>query len=110
MEPHNRRAFIGRAALAGSAILIDPLRSLQAKPVVANKLPKWKGFNLLDFFSPDPAKARPGTEEEYFKSELVIFIRPVVMENASLDGDLSEYKKYLLEDLGQETSKHLSEQ
>ena len=50
------------------------------------------------------------TEEEYIKSELVIFIRPVVMENASLDGDLASYKKYLLEDLQQETSKKLSEQ
>lgn len=50
------------------------------------------------------------TEEEYVKSELVIFIRPVVMEQASLDGDLSDYKKYLLEDLQQETSKKLSDQ
>ncbi len=50
------------------------------------------------------------TEEEYVKSELVIFIRPVVIEHASLEGDLSDYKKYLLEDLGQKTSEHLSEQ
>jgi len=50
------------------------------------------------------------TEEEYVKSELVIFIRPVVMEDASLDGDLASYKKYLLEDLQQETSKKLSDQ
>ena len=50
------------------------------------------------------------TEEEYVKSELVIFIRPVVIENASLDGDLADYKKYLLEDLQQETSKKLAEQ
>ena len=50
------------------------------------------------------------TEEEYVKSELVIFIRPVVMEHASLDGDLADYKKYLLEDLQQETSKQLSDQ
>ena len=48
------------------------------------------------------------TEEEYVKSELVIFIRPVVMENASLNGDLAEYKKYLLEDLQQDTSEKLS--
>ena len=48
-------------------------------------------------------------EEEYIKSELVIFIRPVVIEEASLDGDLAEYKKYLLEDLGKETSKRLDE-
>jgi len=50
------------------------------------------------------------TEEEYVKSELVIFIRPVVVENASLDGDLADYKKYLLEDLRQETSEKLAEQ
>lgn len=50
------------------------------------------------------------TEEEYVKSELVIFIRPVVMEHASLDGDLASYKKYLLEDLQQETSKKFSDQ
>ena len=50
------------------------------------------------------------TEEKYVKSELVIFIRPVVIENASLDGDLADYKKYLLEDLQQATSKKLSDQ
>jgi len=50
------------------------------------------------------------TEEKYVKSELVIFIRPVVIENASLDGDLASYKKYLLEDLQQATSKKLSDQ
>ena len=50
------------------------------------------------------------TEEEYVKSELVIFIRPVVMEHASLEGDLAEYKKYLLEDLQQQTSEKLSEE
>jgi MSHA type pilus biogenesis protein MshL len=50
------------------------------------------------------------TEEKYVKSELVIFIRPVVVENASLNGDLASYKKYLLEDLGKETSKQLADQ
>lgn len=49
------------------------------------------------------------TEERYVKSELVIFIRPVVIEDASLDGDLASYKKYLLEDLQQETSKKHAE-
>ena len=34
-------------------------------------------------------------EEEYVKTELVIFIRPVVMHEASLDGDLAAYRKYL---------------
>src|SRR6187455_1224708 len=32
-----------------------------------NALPRWKGFNLLDFFSPDPANARDATSEDYFK-------------------------------------------
>lgn len=32
-----------------------------------NALPKWKGFNVLDFFNPDPQKARPQTPEEHFK-------------------------------------------
>ena len=50
------------------------------------------------------------TAERYVKTELVIFIRPVVVENASLDGDLASYKKYLLEDLGKETSKRLADQ
>ncbi|MDT8281989.1 MAG: pilus (MSHA type) biogenesis protein MshL [Gammaproteobacteria bacterium] len=45
------------------------------------------------------------TEEKYVKSELVIFIRPVVIEDASLEGDLASYKKYLLDDLQQEISK-----
>ncbi len=50
------------------------------------------------------------TEEKYIKSELVIFIRPVVIEHASLDGDLADYKKYLLEDIRQETSDKLADQ
>ena len=50
------------------------------------------------------------TEEKYVKSELVIFIRPVVMEHASLDGDLADYKKYLLDDIRQDTSNKLADQ
>ena len=50
------------------------------------------------------------TEEEYVKSELVIFIRPVIIEDASLDGDLADYKKYLLQDLRQDTSDKLANQ
>jgi len=50
------------------------------------------------------------TEEKFIKSELVIFIRPVVIEQASLDGDLADYKQYLLEDIRQETSDKLADQ
>ena len=38
-------------------------------------------------------------DDEYIKSELVIFIRPVVVHDASLTGDLKEYRKYLMEDI-----------
>lgn len=37
-------------------------------------------------------------DDEYVKSELVIFIRPVVVHEASLNGDLKEYRKYLMDD------------
>ena len=64
----NRRDFIKKTgALAGGALLAAnaSFANPPAKPV--NKIPKWKGFNLLDFFSPDPAHARKSTPEEYFK-------------------------------------------
>lgn len=36
------------------------------------------------------------TNAEYTKTELVIFIRPIIISNPSLDGDLSDYKNFLL--------------
>jgi endoglucanase len=64
----NRRSFIKRTgfitaglSLAEKAAMAAVLRS--GSP---NKLPKWKGFNVLDFFSPDPAPARRPTTEEHF--------------------------------------------
>jgi general secretion pathway protein D len=47
-------------------------------------------------------------DDSYVKSELVIFIRPVVTEDASLTGDFKEYRKYLLEELHAENSKQLA--
>ena len=38
-------------------------------------------------------------DDRYVKSELVIFIRPVVTRDASLTGDFKEYRQYLLEEL-----------
>ena len=32
-----------------------------------NSIPQWKGFNLLDFFVPDPERSRPATQEDYFR-------------------------------------------
>ena len=35
------------------------------------------------------------TTKEYQKTELVIFIQPTIIQNPSLDGDLSRYRQYL---------------
>ena len=62
----SRRTFIKNAALASTALGVTGSKALGSflnNP--ANRLPKWKGFNLLDFFSPDPARSR-STPEDYF--------------------------------------------
>ena len=38
------------------------------------------------------------TSAQYTKTELVIFLRPTIIRNPSLEGDLQEYKKYLSKD------------
>ncbi|MEM6998228.1 MAG: secretin N-terminal domain-containing protein [Pseudomonadota bacterium] len=38
------------------------------------------------------------TRAEYTKRELVIFIKPLIIDNPSIDGDLNDYKKYLSRD------------
>lgn len=59
-----RREFIKNTAVASVAAVMQP--NLNGY-IAGNTLPKWKGFNLLDFFSPNPATARPATQELYFK-------------------------------------------
>ena len=63
-----RRTFVKNSGLIAAGISVSgtsALTSLTLKP--ANKLPKWKGFNLLDFFSPNPASAKLTTTEEHLK-------------------------------------------
>lgn len=55
----NRREFVAQSSLA----LASTAFSFKEK----NKLPRWRGFNQLDFFSPDPANAWQPTREEHFK-------------------------------------------
>jgi len=61
----NRRNFILHTGAAAAALSLAG-HDAWATPA-GNKLPRWKGFNLLDFFSPDPKSSRPPTQEEYFK-------------------------------------------
>jgi endoglucanase len=74
----HRRSFIKTTglitaglSLAEKAVLAAALQpvSLQAASLqsAVNRLPKWKGFNLLDFYSPNPAPASRPTTEEHFK-------------------------------------------
>jgi len=55
----SRRRFLAGTSMAATAALLIPALSssvsMPAKPAV-NKLPRWRGFNLLDFFSANPPR------------------------------------------------------
>lgn len=61
----NRKAFIKSAGLLTAAVSLGNLPAVTAP--AKNKLPRWKGFNLLDFFSPNPGPQQNQTTEEHFK-------------------------------------------
>jgi endoglucanase len=61
----SRRDFIHTTGLA-----VAGLAAAQAGATGkagSNPLPRWKGFNFLDFFHPNPAHARPATDEVLFE-------------------------------------------
>jgi endoglucanase len=65
---NTRRDFIKKSGLVAAGVSLagtSLLGSCSGGPV--NSLPRWRGFNLLDFFSPDPARPRPATKEDYFR-------------------------------------------
>lgn len=57
-----RREFLKQSAV-GAVVISTGVSTSTPKPI----LPKWKGFNFLDFFNPDPTKGRTVTPEKYFK-------------------------------------------
>ncbi len=61
-----RRTFIQTTGLLTAALsTATPAAFANAQlPIAKNKLPKWKGFNLLNFFSPDPTRGRRATTED----------------------------------------------
>ena len=64
----NRKSFIRNTALATAGLSLAEMQSLAAITPLKNTLPRWKGFNLLDFFSPlYNANTNPGTNAEHFK-------------------------------------------
>jgi len=63
-----RRTFIKNTGIAAADFGVSGHQAMATLNMPAkNKLPKWKGFNLLDFFGPDPGRSRESTPEEYFK-------------------------------------------
>jgi aryl-phospho-beta-D-glucosidase BglC (GH1 family) len=61
----NRRDFIATSALSAGVLgLVTKSAFATAK---RNPLPQWRGFNLLDFFSPDPSHSRRRTTDENFQ-------------------------------------------
>lgn len=64
----HRRIFIKNTSIiAAAGMTIPDGFALAEKQLAKNKLPKWKGFNLLDFFGPEPDKQRRPTTEEQLK-------------------------------------------
>lgn len=61
-----RREFLKNTGVAAAALGLNVPNSF-ANTTAKNKLPKWKGFNLVDFFNPDPAYARDASTEDHFK-------------------------------------------
>ena len=66
----NRRMFIRNTATAAAGLALAGQAACTGSskiPAIKNKLPRWKGFNLLDLFSPAPPQ-NPGsartTEED----------------------------------------------
>ncbi|HET9487061.1 MAG TPA: cellulase family glycosylhydrolase, partial [Chryseosolibacter sp.] len=61
----NRRDFITTGTMAATAMSLYGNSAFAAAK--KNPLPRWKGFNLLDFFSPNPANSRIETTEDHFR-------------------------------------------
>ncbi len=65
----NRRDFIKKAGAMAGTVAIAGYSDLAraAEQPVKNAIPRWKGFNFLDFFSPREINPERSTPEEYFK-------------------------------------------
>src|SRR5581483_2490775 len=66
----NRRNFIKSTLLSSAGISLSCALSSSAAeepPPGVNPLPRWRGFNLTDFNSPNPSSGRRGTTDDDFK-------------------------------------------
>jgi aryl-phospho-beta-D-glucosidase BglC (GH1 family) len=59
----NRRIFLKNSVVAAAGLTLAGNGAFSSPaPAAKNKLPRWKGFNLLDFFSPAPPR-NPGSNQ-----------------------------------------------
>jgi aryl-phospho-beta-D-glucosidase BglC (GH1 family) len=63
----DRRVFIKNTGLVTAGMGLTGASAFATDTAAKNKLPKWKGFNLTDFFSPNPENRRRTTTEEQLK-------------------------------------------
>lgn len=61
-----RRQFIRNTTLATAGLALAGAGHADTVPHAANPLPRWRGFNLLDYFNHDPSRARPPTLDVMF--------------------------------------------
>lgn len=63
----NRRTFVKNTGVLATSIALSSASAFALDTKAKNKLPKWKGFNLVDFNTPDPKPDRRYTTEEHLK-------------------------------------------
>ena len=56
MKKIDRRLFIKNSTLAAAALTLGTSKAIAGITSPKNALPRWKGFNLLDYFSPSIPK------------------------------------------------------
>jgi aryl-phospho-beta-D-glucosidase BglC (GH1 family) len=62
-----RRSFIRSTGMAAISLGLQQTLHASSRSTRKNKLPQWRGFNLTDFFSPDPSHPRPMTTDDHLK-------------------------------------------
>lgn len=68
MKIINRRDFIRNTTLAATALTLSGSSAIGSISSPVNLLPRWKGFNLLDYFSPSPPRntnSNATTEDDF---------------------------------------------
>ena len=66
-QNNSRKDFIKKTATIAGSIGPEATISFAKTPKkIQYKIRQWKGFNLLDLFSPNPNKAWESTKEEHF--------------------------------------------